>query len=147
MTASPKNTDEVYRYAFCADAPPLLLVPHRPGPRAETQEPPGSCSYWHCGEALRAALPLPRAPHRGPPKRLRLRSPSLCVPHSPVDSPSVRCTPHRTTPPERKNAVSLPSKSVQEVLDRLLPYCMKAYSIRVYPVKRRRISLLKMKNL
>ena len=111
MTAFPKNTDEVYRYAFCADAPPLLQVPHRPGLRAfpcgKTQRPPGSCSYWHWGASKlqwRSANTW-RLPCLAPRTETQTHAcplPSICVPHSPVgvSSPGACLTGRRL--PNRK---------------------------------------------
>ena len=95
----PKNTDEIFPTSFCADAPPLLQVPHRPGLRAfpcgKTQRPPGSCSYWHWGASKlqwRSANTW-RLPCLAPRTETQAHAcplPSICVPHSPVGSPSFR---------------------------------------------------------
>ena len=146
----PKNTDEIFPTSFCADAPPLLQVPHRPGLRAfhsmltekhkgyreaariGTGELPSSNGEAQTHGACLALRPAPRHRHM----RARCLLYACRIPRSAVPPP--RRAPHRTTLPKKKASASLPSRFVREVLDRLLPYCRKAYPIRVCPVKPRR---------
>ena len=73
----PKNTDEIFPTSFCADAPPHLQVPHRPGLRAfhsmltENTKATGKLLVLALGsfqapmaKRKHMALALPCAPHR-----------------------------------------------------------------------------------
>ena len=118
----PKNTPGFLSFAFCADAPPLLQVPHRPGLRAfpcgKTPRPPGSCSYWHLRRSAKhMALALRPAPR---PKRIRAHCLLYAcrISRSAVPPPGARLTGRRFP---KKVSASLPSISVQGILNRLPP--------------------------
>ena len=118
----PKNTDEIFPTFFCADAPPLLQVPHRPGLRAfhsmltekhkghreaariGTGELPSSNGEAQTHGACLALRPAPRHRHM----RARCLLYACRIPRSAV--PPSRRAPHRTTLPEKKASASLPSR-------------------------------------
>ena len=105
---------------------------HREAARIGTGELPSSNGEAQTHGACLALRPAPRHRHM----RARCLLYACRIPRSAAPPPGR--APHRTTLPEKKASASLPSRFVQEVLDRLLPYCRKAYPIRVCPVKPRR---------
>ena len=105
---------------------------HREAARIGTGELPSSNGEAQTHGACLALRPAPRHRHM----RARCLLYACRIPRSAV--PPSRRAPHRTTLPEKKASASLPSRFVRNAMDRLLPYCRKAYPIRVYPVKPRR---------
>ena len=106
----PKNTPGFLSFAFCADAPPLLQVPHRPGLHAvlsvmahDTETRKGHREAARIGTDGEAqnTWRLPCAPHRGH-RRIRARFLLYACRISRSAALHPKRTPHRTSFPERR---------------------------------------------